>query len=983
MKREWIPAELVEVFGMTPDEYDWVGGWAPYNLLGLAIMLKVFQYQGRFPAHPREVSPEVLAYIAQQIDVPVEAFGRYQWIGRTAERHRQAIRERLGFHEAKVADLEELVTWLTKHPLMQHDHAIAALKDQAYQRLYSLRIEPPTPERLDRAVRSAVHRFEEDLFASIHQALPARSLLALDSLVVTASSDEDDERVFQHSLLLRLKSDPARLSVKAVIEEVEKLEVLQAIELPDDLFSHLTPQLIGKYRQRAAAEPPRELRSHPKPIKYMLLAAFCWQRRREVTDNLVDLLKRVIHKMNIRAEKRVEAAYIADIKRVHGKQAILFRLAEAALDNPDGTIRDVLFPVVSQETLRNLVEEFRASGVDYHSQVHHMMRSSYGHHYRQMLPHLLRVLTFRSNNATFHPVIDAIEILRVYLGSNRHTYPLEEAVPIGGVVPPAWQSAVIEDDQEGNRRINRINYEVCTLHTLREKLRNRTIWVAGADRHRNPDEDTLVDFYDRRVDYYTALNQPLEAGAFTARLQAEMETQLSVFDETLSNNPYVEILPRGKGWIKLSPLPKQTEPPQLTFLKGDVARLWPATSLLDVLKETDLRTGFSQHFRSVASRTHLDQATQQKRLLLCLYGLGTNIGIKAVSMGEHGESYENLLYVRQRFIQKESLENAVAQVTNATLAVRQPHIWGEGTVACASDSRRFATRGENLKTSWHARYRKRGIMVYWHVERKSLAIFSQVISPSSSEVAAMIQGVLRHITAMKIDRNYVDTHGQSEVAFAFCYLLGFDLLPRLNGLHRQKLYRPRAGQPRAYPNLQLILSRPINWQLIGQQYDDMIRYAASLLFGTADAEAILRRFTRSNLQHPTYQALSELGRAVKTIFLCRYLRSLDLRREIQEGLNVIENWHSANRFIFFGNVGQLSSANLLDQQNSALSLHLLQNSLVYVNTLLLQHVLEQPGWYDRMTAADWRGLTPLFYRHINPYGTFQLNIEARLPLLAT
>jgi hypothetical protein len=78
----------------------------------------------------------------------------------------------------------------------------------------------------------------------------------------------------------------------------------------------------------------------------------------------------------------------------------------------------------------------------------------------------------------------------------------------------------------------------------------------------------------------------------------------------------------------------------------------------------------------------------------------------------------------------------------------------------------------------------------------------------------------------------------------------------------------------------------------------------------------------------------------------------------------------------------LVSASFLEQQISALSLHLLQNSLIYVNTLMLQHVLAQPSWYERMTEADWRGLTPLFYQHINPYGTFQLNMETRLPILA-
>ena len=123
---------------------------------------------------------------------------------------------------------------------------------------------------------------------------------------------------------------------------------------------------------------------------------------------------------------------------------------------------------------------------------------------------------------------------------------------------------------------------------------------------------------------------------------------------------------------------------------------------------------------------------------------------------------------------------------------------------------------------------------------------------------------------MEVEKNYVDSGGQSEVGFAFCHLLGFHLLPRLKGIHRQKLYRPLAGHPDAYPQLQTILERPIRWDLIRQQYDQMIKYATALRLGTADAETILKRFTRSQFQHPTYRAIVELGKAIKTVFLCQY-----------------------------------------------------------------------------------------------------------------
>ena len=149
---------------------------------------------------------------------------------------------------------------------------------------------------------------------------------------------------------------------------------------------------------------------------------------------------------------------------------------------------------------------------------------------------------------------------------------------------------------------------------------------------------------------------------------------------------------------------------------------------------------------------------------------------------------------------------------------------------------------------------------------------------------------------------------------------------------------------------------------------------------TADPEAILRRFTRGNVQHPTYKALAELGKASQDPFLCRYLSDERLRREIHEGLNVVETWNCANGFIFFGKGGEVASNRLDDQEVSVHALHLLQSCLVYVNTLMLQRVLAEPAWLARMTPADVRGLTPLVWGHVSPYGAFDLDMERRLDL---
>ena len=55
-------------------------------------------------------------------------------------------------------------------------------------------------------------------------------------------------------------------------------------------------------------------------------------------------------------------------------------------------------------------------------------------------------------------------------------------------------------------------------------------------------------------------------------------------------------------------------------------------------------------------------------------------------------------------------------------------------------------------------------------------------------------------------------------------------------------------------------------------------------------------------------------------------------------------------------------------------------TLVYVNTLMIQQILAESEWNNRLNANDRRGITPLIYTHINPYGSFTLDLNSRLPI---
>ena len=212
----------------------------------------------------------------------------------------------------------------------------------------------------------------------------------------------------------------------------------------------------------------------------------------------------------------------------------------------------------------------------------------------------------------------------------------------------------------------------------------------------------------------------------------------------------------------------------------------------------------------------------------------------------------------------------------------------------------------------------------------------------ASEIATMLAGIIHHATDAKVDNHSTDTHGQSLIAFAFAYLLGIDLRPRIKGIGRIKLNKPDGHIARShFNNLEEVMTKPINWQLIRENYDQIIRNVVALKLGTAEPEVLLKRFISDNTQSLLYKAILEFGRAVRTIYVCRYLTSKELRMEVEEALNVIENWNSGNNFIFFGKRGVISSNDAVDQELSVLCLHVLQSSLVYINTLMQQQVLKR------------------------------------------
>ncbi|WP_190813404.1 Tn3 family transposase [Saccharopolyspora pogona] len=370
-------------------------------------------------------------------------------------------------------------------------------------------------------------------------------------------------------------------------------------------------------------------------------------RAREITDTLVDLLIATVHKINARAERRVVDEFVADLKRVSGKENILFRITEAAVGDPDGVVRDVVFPAAGGVgTLMDLLAEYKTKGNAFRQHKQRVFKASYTNHYRAGLIELIDALEFRSHNTVHRPVLDALELIKRYRVETTHAtqyYARGEHVPVDGVIPADLAELLHRVDKRGRSRVQRTVYECGVFQTLRERLRCKEIWVVGAEKWRDPDEDLPADFEAKRAENYAALRKPANADTFVAELREEMHAELTALHDALPRLDWLDFKAnRKQGAIVLTPYDAAPEPRNLRRLKQAVRARWGVVPLLDMLTETALRTGCLAAFTPVGTRGEIDPAVLAERLLLLIYAYGTNTGVRAVAAGDHGHSEDEL-----------------------------------------------------------------------------------------------------------------------------------------------------------------------------------------------------------------------------------------------------------------------------------------------------------------------------------------------------
>ena len=164
-------------------------------------------------------------------------------------------------------------------------------------------------------------------------------------------------------------------------------------------------------------------------------------------------------------------------------------------------------------------------------------------------------------------------------------------------------------------------------------------------------------------------------------------------------------------------------------------------------------------------------------------------------------------------------------------------VWGDGSRS-SSDGQRFGLHASSLLGSLDPRsfgYDDRAVTVYPHLADQQSVLHTQVIACSVRDALYGLDGLLDNKTILRPKEHLVDQHGFTDQLFGLCHRLGYTVMPRLP-VHTQQLYKPDPTKP--YGHLDAVMHGTADLALLPEQWDPLIRVAASLRNRTAPVHVV-------------------------------------------------------------------------------------------------------------------------------------------------
>ena len=916
-----------------------------------AVQLCMLRTYGRFLPKAVAAPIAITNHLARQLDLPLVLFGDIPGRLATETDHFQRIRTYLGWQPFDDDNRERLINWLNHRAT--DDLLPSLLVSRAEDILRAWQVVVPAQSTLEELVASVTARVQGDVYTRIATTLPPELIQSMDDLLQVPPGA-------RRSVLFELKEYPDEASYSVILRYIERYHFLRDLGVSDIDLSRVSLPMIRYLANQAKHYDVYTLRRFPEDKRYGLTACFLVEIHKTILDHIVALHDQLLTKKMREARNVFEKRYRQIRRKSRRGLAKLISTGETLLDPeraPETTLADLL-QELDEESLRDAVKVC--------SDRQYLEERGEIDAFRARYPGLRRyfpaffALPFQSEPGS-DAIIKGIDLVQQLDNGTLKTLPPHAPTAF---VPGKYHVALRQADASLDRR----TWELGLAVAVRDGLRSGDVYL--------PESRSHVSFpnliYDparwtqERDLAYTELDLPKQADDFVAQLQQEFDQVAQRTVRGLPSNEFVTI--RGDR-LHLKRRDALELPPRIQQLRRTIEGALPQVRIEDLLTQVDEWCDFTRVFRRPNDRTSRIPNVFTT-LLATLIAHGANLGIASMAHSVEGITADMLQDMSQGCLREETLQAANAILVNYHHQLPLSAVWGDGSVS-SSDGQRFGLQASSLLGSLYPRYfgyYDQALTVYTHTSDQHSVFHTQVISCAVREAIYVLDGLLNNDTVLRPKEHFVDQHGFTDQLFGLCHLLGFSLMPRLN-VSKQTLYK--LDRTKSYGALDDVITGAIDTALIREQWDQLVRVAASLRNRTAPAHVVLRRLASSAPSDRLAKALTALGRALRSLFILRYIHEEDLRARMQLQLNRGEGRHQLARRLFFANQGAFQTGDYEEIMNKATCLSLLSNAALVWNTVQMSRIIEQlRASGETITNEELARTSPMAFSHIIPNGTY-------------
>ncbi|WP_203566189.1 Tn3 family transposase [Aurantimonas aggregata] len=568
-----------------------------------------------------------------------------------------------------------------------------------------------------------------------------------------------------------------------------------------------------------------------------------------------------------------------------------------------------------------------------------------------------RFQSFRSDD----PILASVELLRAL----HRGHPLPQQLPLS-FLTRKWRRRV----RERNGDVDAHAWEVAVLVHLRDRLRAGDVWVEGSRAWRSF-EDYLLPrstFAVMRAEQRLGLAVPDSFAAWRTERVATLDAKLQALAQAAAANRIPDASITDKG-LSVSPI-REEERDRVTALSRRLYTLVPRVRITSLLAEVHSWTGFLDsftHYRTGAG------AGDEAALMAAILADATNAGAERMAESSRGVTIHRMMLMVDRHLRPETYAAATAVLVDAQQAHPFAAIWGDGHVS-SSDGQFFPAGGRGeASLDYNAKYGTRpGASLYGFLSNRFASFFSRLIQASETEAPYVLDGLLHNESSVEIHEHATDTAGATETVFAMFQLFGYLLIPRIRNLGSRRLFviDPSAD----YAPLGPLIGGSVNMMAIEQHWDEVLRLAASVGSGLVPPSVILKKIAASPRQNGLSQALREIGRIERSIFICDWLLDPKLRRRSHAILNKGESRHALARAIFLHQLGELRNRMAETMTYRASGLNLVVNAIILWNTVYLSRAVGFVRGQNVAIPGDLLAqVAPLPWSHIALTGDYLWN----------